>query len=180
MNNMKTGSIVVTMALTFTLAFGIMWLNRNPGQTPERISGAATAIGASEPRLQIRGPMAPPEQSGAQYSQVPATTANGPRPSAAPPPEAEAAKPFIDTVAESNVETDGGGNFIGIRVIPSEDRQTFFHSGLNTGDIIVAIDGTQLDAQRGQEMWNQVGTGAVLTVKRWAGKLETVTLNLAP
>lgn len=95
----------------------------------------------------------------------------------APPQEQDT--PFVQKVAESGEETDVQGNMIGIRVTPGADRSTFVRSGLIGGDVIVAVNGTKLDAERGQDLWNQVSTGTTVTVIR-RGKTQDVTLNFAP
>ncbi len=96
------------------------------------------------------------------------------------PPQPAAQVPIVDRVAESSVETDSAGKLLGIRVTPGDDSATFIHSGLKGGDVVVAINGTQLDTPgHSQEMWNQVTTGTTLTVER-RGKLQDVTVSFAP
>jgi type II secretion system protein C len=88
--------------------------------------------------------------------------------------------PIVDKVANSDIESDAGGNMLGIRVVPGQDSAAFVHSGLIGGDVVVAVNGTKLDVpDRSQQIWKQVATGTAVTVLR-RGKLQDVTLNFAP
>ena len=100
-------------------------------------------------------------------------------PAAAPPPPEALDAAIVDKVAESTVEEDTNG-MIGIRVVPGADRDTFVHSGLIGGDVVVAVNGTRLDnADASENIWKQVSTGTTVTVLR-RGKTQDVTLNFAP
>ena len=87
---------------------------------------------------------------------------------------------IVDKVANSNIESDAGGQMLGIRVVPGQDISAFSHSGLIGGDVVVAVNGTKLDVpEHSQDIWKQVSTGTAVTVLR-RGKLEDITLNFAP
>lgn len=89
--------------------------------------------------------------------------------------------PIIETIANSDTETDSMGKFLGIRVVAGKDRSAFNDSGLKSGDVILAINGNRLDeSDKSQQMFRQLATGATVTVMRWGGKTQDVTLNLAP
>jgi type II secretory pathway component PulC len=92
-----------------------------------------------------------------------------------PPEFAETA--IVDKVANSIIESDAGGQMLGIRVVPGQDISAFSHSGLIGGDVVVAVNGTKLD--HSQDIWKQVSTGTPVTVLR-RGKLQDITLNFAP
>jgi type II secretion system protein C len=95
-------------------------------------------------------------------------------------PGAEQPRASIGQVAKSNVEEDASGAVLGIRVVPGEHRSTFIHSGLIGGDVVVAVNGTKLDASdHSQEIWNQVSTGTTVTILR-RGQIKDVTLNFGP
>jgi type II secretion system protein C len=87
---------------------------------------------------------------------------------------------IVDKVANSNIESDAGGQMLGIRVVPGQDISAFTHSGLIGGDVVIAVNGTKLDVpDRSQDIWKQVSTGTAVTVLR-RGKLQDITLNFAP
>jgi type II secretory pathway component PulC len=95
-----------------------------------------------------------------------------------PPEFAETA--IVDKVANSIIESDAGGQMLGIRVVPGQDISAFSHSGLIGGDVVVAVNGTKLDVpDHSQDIWKQVSTGTPVTVLR-RGKLQDITLNFAP
>jgi general secretion pathway protein C len=98
----------------------------------------------------------------------------------ASPPAELSETAIVDKVANSNIESDGGGQMLGIRVVPGQDISAFAHSGLIGGDVVIAVNGTKLDVpDRSQDIWKQVSTGTAVTVLR-RGKLQDITLNLAP
>lgn len=98
----------------------------------------------------------------------------------ASPPAEPSETAIVDKVANSNIESDAGGQMLGIRVVPGQDISAFTHSGLIGGDVVVAVNGTKLDVpDRSQDIWKQVSTGTAVTVLR-RGKLQDITLNLAP
>jgi general secretion pathway protein C len=86
----------------------------------------------------------------------------------------------IDRIADSSAENDNDGKMLGIRVVPGQDASAFTHSGLKGGDLIVAVNGTRLDAHdRGEEIWKQASSGSTVTVVR-LGKTQDITLNFPP
>jgi type II secretion system protein C len=137
-------------------------------------SGSLESLALPRVRLAAR------ESATARSRPAPARTAVA-SPTAMPAPASpEPEVAVIDKVVESEASNNGVGDFLGIRVLPAENRATFFQSGLKEGDIVVAVNGTKLtDADHGQEIWKQVSTGTTVTVMR-SGKSQDITLNLAP
>lgn len=109
------------------------------------------------------------------------TTASGlPRAAPAAVESGNAAGPLVERYADANVETDGAGNMLGIRVVPGKDREGFVKSGLVGGDIIVSLDGAKLDSpDHSEEVWKRAGTGSTVTLLR-RGKLVDLTLEFPP
>jgi len=69
----------------------------------------------------------------------------------------------------------------GYRVYPGRNRQQFARLGLQPGDLVLAINGTPLDApQRGMEIFNTIGTSdrVQLTIER-NGEPQEITVNTA-
>ncbi len=126
------------------------------------------------PRAHLAG-----ESPAVARSAPPGSAAGSPAALPAPasqPPEG----PVIDKIVDSETSNNGLGEFLGIRVLPADNRATFYESGLKEGDIVVAVNGTKLaDAAHAQEMWRQVSSGSTVTVMR-SGKAQEVTLNLVP
>lgn len=121
-------------------------------------------------------PHAPLAMVGGRY--LPPHSAGGP--SAGAPASATSENPVLDKIVDAEVFNNGLGQFVGIRVGPSDDQKGFAHSGLRNGDVIIAVNGSNLpNADRGQEIWKQVSTGTTVTVIR-AGKQDDVTLSFAP
>ena len=73
------------------------------------------------------------------------------------------------------------GKLRGFRAFPGKNRQIFGKLGLKSGDLVTAINGTQLDdPQRSQEVFNTIQTSehVTVTVER-GGQKQDITLNVA-
>ena len=73
------------------------------------------------------------------------------------------------------------GKLRGFRAFPGKNRQIFSKLGLKSGDLVTAINGTQLDdPQRSQEVFNTIQTSdhVTVTVER-GGQKQDITLNVA-
>ncbi len=73
------------------------------------------------------------------------------------------------------------GKLRGFRAFPGKNRQIFSKLGLKSGDLVTAINGTQLDdPQHSQEVFNTIQTAdhVTVTVER-AGQKQDITLNVA-
>jgi len=73
------------------------------------------------------------------------------------------------------------GKLRGFRAFPGKNRQIFSKLGLKSGDLVTAINGTQLDdPQRSQEVFNtiQASDHVTVTVER-GGQKQDITLNIA-
>jgi general secretion pathway protein C len=76
---------------------------------------------------------------------------------------------------------NAAGKLRGFRAYPGRNRQIFNRLGLKPGDLVTAINGTQLDdPQRSQEVFNTIQSSdhATVTVER-AGQKQDITLNIA-
>jgi general secretion pathway protein C len=73
------------------------------------------------------------------------------------------------------------GKLRGFRAYPGQNRAIFGKLGLKPGDLVTAINGTQLDdPQRSQEVFNTIQTSdhVTVTVER-AGQKQEISLNIA-
>jgi len=73
------------------------------------------------------------------------------------------------------------GRLRGFRAYPGRNRQIFSKLGLKPGDLVTAINGTQLDdPQRSQEVFNTIQTSdhVSVTIER-AGQKQEISLNIA-
>jgi general secretion pathway protein C len=73
------------------------------------------------------------------------------------------------------------GKLRGFRAFPGRNRQIFSKLGLKSGDLVTAINGTQLDdPQRSQEVFNTIQTSdhVTVTVER-GGQKQDISLNIA-
>ena len=73
------------------------------------------------------------------------------------------------------------GKLRGFRAFPGKNRQIFTKLGLKSGDLVTAINGTQLDdPQRSQEVFNTIQTSdhVTVTVER-GGQKQDISLNIA-
>jgi general secretion pathway protein C len=76
---------------------------------------------------------------------------------------------------------NSAGKLRGFRAFPGKNRQIFSKLGLRSGDLVTAINGTQLDdPQRSQEVFNTIQTSdhVTVTVER-GGQRQDITLNVA-
>jgi hypothetical protein len=76
---------------------------------------------------------------------------------------------------------NAAGKLRGFRAFPGRNRQIFSKLGLKSGDLVTAINGTQLDdPQRSQEVFNTIQTSdhVTVTVER-GGQKQDITLNIA-
>jgi general secretion pathway protein C len=76
---------------------------------------------------------------------------------------------------------NAAGKLRGFRAYPGQNRAIFGKLGLKPGDLVTAINGTQLDdPQRSQEVFNTIQTSdhVTVTVER-AGQKQEITLNIA-
>jgi len=76
---------------------------------------------------------------------------------------------------------NSAGKLRGFRAFPGKNRQIFSKLGLRSGDLVTAINGTQLDdPQHSQEVFNTIQTSehATVTVER-GGQKQDITLNVA-
>jgi general secretion pathway protein C len=73
-----------------------------------------------------------------------------------------------------------GGKLQGMRVNPGPNRQAFEKLGLRPGDLVTAINGTQLSDQRAEDVFNSLSNAAEanITVER-NGTRQELHLNLA-
>lgn len=73
------------------------------------------------------------------------------------------------------------GKMRGIRVAPGSDSSAFESAGLQSGDVIIAIDGVRLDnPQRREDVLEKIrnGAGATLLVER-QGRAQRLGLDFA-
>src|SRR5580700_1175719 len=76
---------------------------------------------------------------------------------------------------------NAAGKLRGFRAYPGRNRNIFGKLGLKPGDLVTAINGTQLDdPQRSQEVFNTIQTSdhVTVTVER-AGQKQEISLNIA-
>jgi len=76
---------------------------------------------------------------------------------------------------------NAAGKLRGFRAYPGQNRAIFSKLGLKPGDLVTAINGTQLDdPQRSQEVFNTIQTSdhVNVTVER-AGQKQEISLNIA-
>ena len=76
---------------------------------------------------------------------------------------------------------NAAGKLRGFRAFPGRNRQIFSKLGLKSGDLVTAINGTQLDdPQRSQDVFNTIQTSdhVTVTVER-GGQNQDITLNIA-
>jgi hypothetical protein len=76
---------------------------------------------------------------------------------------------------------NAAGKLRGFRAFPGRNRQIFAKLGLKSGDLVTAINGTQLDdPQRSQEVFNTIQTSdhVTVTVER-GGQKQDISLNIA-
>jgi general secretion pathway protein C len=76
---------------------------------------------------------------------------------------------------------NAAGKLRGFRAYPGQNRAIFGKLGLKPGDLVTAINGTQLDdPQRSQEVFNTIQTSdhVTVTVER-AGQKQEISLNIA-
>jgi hypothetical protein len=76
---------------------------------------------------------------------------------------------------------NSAGKLRGFRAFPGKNRQIFAKLGLKSGDLVTAINGTQLDdPQRSQEVFNTIQTSdhVTVTVER-GGQKQDISLNIA-
>ena len=76
---------------------------------------------------------------------------------------------------------NAAGKLRGFRAYPGQNRAIFGKLGLKPGDLVTAINGTQLDdPQRSQEVFNTIQTSdhVSVTVER-AGQKQEISLNIA-
>ena len=76
---------------------------------------------------------------------------------------------------------NAAGKLRGFRAYPGQNRAIFGKLGLKPGDLVTAINGTQLDdPQRSQEVFNTIQTSdhVNVTVER-AGQKQEISLNIA-
>jgi len=76
---------------------------------------------------------------------------------------------------------NAAGKLRGFRAYPGRNRLIFTKLGLRSGDLVTAINGTQLDdPQRSQEVFNTIQTSdrATVTIER-NGQKQDITLNIA-
>jgi general secretion pathway protein C len=115
------------------------------------------------------------------------TTPQGPRraPAAArgpagPPP---AVSPHLADVIQADPSTDDSSDrLLGFRIRPGHDRAEFFRSGLRPGDLITAVNGTQLadqDRKSGQDaMTTMLGSGSATVSVLRNGKPLDLSVDL--
>jgi general secretion pathway protein C len=89
---------------------------------------------------------------------------------------------LLDQVMRTVASYDNAaGKLRGFRAYPGRNRQIFSKLGLKPGDLVTAINGTELDdPQRSQEVFNTIQTSdhVTVTVER-AGQKQEITLNIA-
>src|SRR5580658_6860884 len=76
---------------------------------------------------------------------------------------------------------NAAGKLRGFRAYPGQNRAIFGKLGLKPGDLVTAINGTQLDdPQRSQEVFNTIQTSdhVTVTIER-GGQKEDISLNIA-
>jgi len=76
---------------------------------------------------------------------------------------------------------NAAGKLRGFRAFPGRNRQIFAKLGLKSGDLVTAINGTQLDdPQRSQDVFNTIQSSdhVTVTVER-GGQKQDITLNIA-
>ncbi len=89
---------------------------------------------------------------------------------------------ILNTVLRAVPSYDSkAGRLRGFRIYPGINRRAFAGLGLQSGDLVTAIDGTPLDdPQRGQQIFNTIESSdqAVVTIDR-NGQTMNMTLNIA-
>jgi hypothetical protein len=89
---------------------------------------------------------------------------------------------IIDQVMRTVPSFDNtAGKLRGFRAFPGRNRQIFNKLGLKSGDLVTAINGTQLDdPQRSQDVFNTIQTAdhVTLTVER-GGQKQDISVNIA-
>jgi general secretion pathway protein C len=89
---------------------------------------------------------------------------------------------ILDQVMRTVASYDNAaGKLRGFRAYPGRNRQIFNKLGLKPGDLVTAINGTQLDdPQRSQEVFNTIQTSdhVTVTIERGGAK-QDITLNIA-
>jgi general secretion pathway protein C len=125
------------------------------------------------PRAQLDGATAPPVSAATR------STAADPQPARQlPQGEFGVFQDFMRTEAVNGGPT---GGLHGIRVSPGSDSEAFQNAGLQSGDVIIAINGTHLDnPQRRQTILDQIrnAPGATLLIER-GGHAQRLGLDFA-
>jgi general secretion pathway protein C len=89
---------------------------------------------------------------------------------------------ILDQVMRTVASYDNAaGKLRGFRAYPGRNRQIFAKLGLKPGDLVTAINGTQLDdPQRSQEVFNTIQTSdrVTVTIERGGAK-QDISLNIA-
>jgi general secretion pathway protein C len=89
---------------------------------------------------------------------------------------------ILDQVMRTVASYDNAaGKLRGFRAYPGRNRQIFGKLGLKSGDLVTAINGTQLDdPQRSQEVFNTIQSSdhVTVTIER-GGQKQDITLNIA-
>jgi general secretion pathway protein C len=89
---------------------------------------------------------------------------------------------ILDQVMRTVASYDNAaGKLRGFRAYPGRNRQIFGKLGLKPGDLVTAINGTQLDdPQRSQEVFNTIQTSdrVTVTIER-GGQKQDISLNIA-
>jgi general secretion pathway protein C len=90
-----------------------------------------------------------------------------------PPQTAPSPQAFhggFNNLARMDAVNDGGtGKLRGFRLYPGSDSTAFQTAGLQSGDLVLAVNGTPLtDVRRSEELWNKVNSsaGVSLTIER--------------
>jgi hypothetical protein len=183
MLNPRALSFVVLMIVTFSLTVGILLWQRR-GEQPAQFVGPATgtlSTPSSERGPAMMGRTSDPGAPAGTDTATASAPAQTPTAEALPPGKiAQSAQAgIIGDIARSLVVADYAGQ-VRIRVLPGSDKEAFNRSGLKGGDWVVAINGEPLeDPRRSAELWNQVSSGATLTVER-RGKRQDIQLMTAP
>jgi general secretion pathway protein C len=76
----------------------------------------------------------------------------------------------------------GGGGQIGYRIYPGRDRSVFNDAGLHPGDVVTAINGTELtDPARSLQLLSELSQANQLSLQiQRGGQTQTVNVNLSP
>lgn len=146
-----------------------------PGITLAAV-GAGHAVlrtGGGEQRLELD-----PEASTLPARTAPAAAS---LPSAAPPPAASAGAAVDPAalLAQAGLRArTEGGRVTGYTLIPRGGGEALRQAGLQAGDVLVAVDGNQLNPERLAELESQLaGRDEVRLTVRRNGQLQTLTLR---